>query len=158
MSIDAFLKVTGVDGESKAKGHEKWIQLQSYSFGGSNIGSAALGGGMGTGKADLQDFHFTTSMDKSVPDLMAKCLTGEHIPKAELHQVKSGGTNLTFFKVTMEEVLISSVQFAGSGDIPNCSVSFNFTKIKTEYTAQNAQGGSDGTSTQGYDIKQNVKV
>jgi type VI protein secretion system component Hcp len=41
----------------------------------------------------------------------------------------------------MSDVLISSVQLGGSADIPNASVSFNFTKIKIEYQAQNEQGG-----------------
>lgn len=159
MAFDAYLKITGVTGEAKDDKHPGWIHLESYSFGGSNVGSARLGGGMGTGKADLQDFHFTTSMDKSVPDLLVKCCTGEHIPEAKLEQVKSGGTKLVFLKVTMSDVLISSVQLGGSADIPNASVSFNFTKIKVEYQAQNEQGGADGgMTTGGFDIKQNKKI
>ena len=83
MAFDAYLKITGVTGEAKDDKHPGWIHLESYSFGGSNVGSARLGGGMGTGKADLQDFHFTTSMDKSVPDLLVKCCTGEHISRRQ---------------------------------------------------------------------------
>jgi type VI secretion system secreted protein Hcp len=151
MAFDAYLKITGVNGEAKDDKHPGWIHLESYSFGGSNVGSARLGGGMGTGKADLQD--------KSVPDLLVKCCTGEHIPEAKLEQVKSGGTKLVFLKVTMSDVLISSVQLGGSADIPNASVSFNFTKIKIEYQAQNEQGGADGgVTTGGFDIKQNKKI
>ena len=80
--------------------------------------------------------------------------------KAPLFDVKtSDGQQIKLATIKLTDVLISSVQLGGSADIPNASVSFNFTKIKIEYQAQNEQGGADGgVTTGGFDIKQNKKI
>ena len=46
---DYLLKIKTIDGESKQKGHEKWIELQSWSWGESNAGSSGLGAGRSWG-------------------------------------------------------------------------------------------------------------
>ena len=49
MPLDAFLKFEGepIDGESQQKGHDKELELESFSFGASNGGTmhTATGGG-----------------------------------------------------------------------------------------------------------------
>ena len=63
MSGDIFLKLTGADGESEKDGHKNEIEVESVSWGGSNPTSFAHGGGGGVGKVQVQDVHFTKSID-----------------------------------------------------------------------------------------------
>ena len=45
MSVDFFLKIDGIEGESQDKTHKNEIQLESWSWGQSNTGSMGAGGG-----------------------------------------------------------------------------------------------------------------
>lgn len=153
MAYDAFLKLDGIDGEVTAKGYEKWIEVFSFSWGASNSGISASGGG--AGKVSFQDIHFTSGFSKASPLLFLKCATGEHIPTGLLSLRKAGGdANASeFLKIKLEEVLVSSFSDAGAeqgDDRPLEEVSLNFTKIQMQYTAP------DGSTTEmGWDVRAN---
>ena len=69
--VDYFLKIKGVDGESTDDKHKGEIELESWSFGGTNAASFSSGGGGGAGKVSLQDFHFVKKYDKASAKLFA---------------------------------------------------------------------------------------
>lgn len=81
--FDAFLKLDGINGESTARGHEGEIELDSWSFGASNVGHAGGGGG-GEGKVVFQDFHFTSKVGKHTPQLFQHLVTSKLISKGML--------------------------------------------------------------------------
>jgi len=157
MATDNYLKVDTIEGEVEAVGFEKQIQIESYSFGASNPGSAGVGTGMGSGKVSLQDFHFVIKNGKASPALFLATAKGNHIPQAILSLRKSGGDGkpYVFTKYTFKDILISSFQTGGSkgGDGPIDQCSFNFTAITVEYFQQKADGSVSLTNTVSYDIK-----
>ena len=155
MAVDYFLKIQGVDGESKAEGHTGEIQLESWSFGETQQGSFAYGGGGGAGKVQMQDFHFTMLANKASPKLFLACANGEHIPQGILTARKAGKEQRDFLKWTFSDLLISSYQTGGqaSGDIPVESISFNFGKCEIEYREQQADGTLAGPVRAQYDLK-----
>ncbi|HYZ71955.1 MAG TPA: type VI secretion system tube protein Hcp, partial [Chthoniobacterales bacterium] len=69
MAVDMFLKINGVDGESKDKAHSKQIDVLAWSWGLSNTGSAHVGGGAGSGKVNVQDISITKWVDSASPKL-----------------------------------------------------------------------------------------
>lgn len=152
---DYYLKIEGVDGEAVSKGHEKEMQLMSWSFGASNPSSMKPGSGMGAGKVSMQDFHFTKMIDKASPILFMKLATGEHLKKATVTVAKpsSDGKSLTFMTYTFEDVLVTSWQ--NSADPLIEEVSFTFQKIMVEYKPQKADGSLDVAVKAGWDIKTN---
>ena len=160
MAFDAFLKLTGVTGDAKDSDHTGWLQLESFSFGCHNTGSAATGGGMGTGKVAMQDFSFTPNGDSGGPVLFTKCASGEHLGEGILECQKSGGTKMVFFKATFTDLLISSFSTHGGvgQEIPSTNVTFNFAKIKLEATAQKEDGSKLAPVTGGWDVKANLKL
>jgi type VI secretion system secreted protein Hcp len=56
--VDYFLKIDGIQGESPDKTHKAEVEIESFSWGETNTGTALQGGGMGSGKVQMQDFHF----------------------------------------------------------------------------------------------------
>jgi type VI secretion system secreted protein Hcp len=154
---DFYLKVDTITGEAEAKGFEKQMQIASFSFGASNSGSSTLGGGLGTGKASLQDFHFVIENGTASPQLFLAVCKGNHIPQAILSCRKTGGngTPYTYLKVTFKDLVISSFQTGGSegGGLPREQCSFNFTKITWEYFVQKNDGSVSLTNTTSYDVK-----
>ncbi len=160
MAFDAFLKIDGVDGESTDDKHKNEIEILSYSLGLSSSGSAASGGGGGSGKVQFQDFHFVSPLQKSSPRLFLGCATGEHFKKAVLTVRKAGGGQQDYYKVTMEDIIVSSFQQGGSPDgdssVPMEQVSINFAKIKLEYQTQRPDGALGETSSASWDLKKNT--
>ena len=53
MAVDYFLKLDGIQGESVDSKHKDEIQIQSWSWGASQVSSVAGPGGSGAGKADM---------------------------------------------------------------------------------------------------------
>jgi type VI secretion system secreted protein Hcp len=160
-AVDYFLKLDGIDGESHQKGHENEIELQSWSFGETNTGTFARGGGGGAGKVSMQDFHFVMEINKASPKLFQACATGKHIPTAKLTCRKAGETAQEFFKVSFTDLLVSSFQTGGASSstvVPTDQISLNFAKIEVEYAEQGADGKLKGSIKTGYDLKQGVSL
>ncbi|HEY0007061.1 MAG TPA: type VI secretion system tube protein Hcp [Pyrinomonadaceae bacterium] len=160
-AVDYFLKIEGVDGESHDSKHKGEIDLESFSWGESQTGSHAAGGGGGAGKVAMQDFHFVMRVNKASPKLMLGCATGEHFKKAVLICRKAGKEQQEFLKVTMSDVLISSYQTGGSAHgetLPMDQCALNFAKIEFEYKEQKADGSLAGPVKAGYDMKANKVV
>jgi type VI secretion system secreted protein Hcp len=159
--VDYFLKVDGVPGESQDGKHPNEIQIESFSFGATQGGSMGRDTGGGSGKVQLQDFHFVMKANKASPKLFEACATGQHIGNAILTCRKAGGEQEEFLKYTFSDLLVSSFQTGGSGGsdvIPIDQISLNFTKIEIEYKEQTAKGSVTGQVKGGWDQKKNAKV
>jgi type VI secretion system secreted protein Hcp len=156
MAFDAFIKIPGVDGESKRKGFEKQIEIGSFSLGASNPSTIGSGGGGGAGKASLSSFNFMKRTDLASPLLFQKCCEGEHFDKVVVTLNKAGGkTAVDFLKYEFEKVFIDSVQWSGSSggdDTPMESVSLSFAKFSITYTAQNDDATKGATKVGQWDL------
>jgi len=161
MAADFLLMIDGIKGESRDEKHKDGIDVESFSWGETNAGAMASGGGGGAGKVAFQDFHVSTRVNKASPLLFLACATGQHIKKAVLTVRKAGGDQQDYYTVTMTDVLVSSYQSGGSSGsdtLPVDQFSLNFAAIKFEYKAQKADGGLESAVTAGYDLKMNKKL
>lgn len=160
MAIDMFIKFEApvVKGESLDAKHKGETDVLAWSWGMSNSGSAHMGGGAGAGKVNVQDLSLTKYIDAGSTDLMLAACNGQHFKKATLYVRKAGKNPLEYVKMTMEQVLITSVSTGGSGgeDRLTENVTLNFAKVKVEYTKQKDDGSADGgPTTLGWDIAAN---
>jgi type VI secretion system secreted protein Hcp len=156
--VDYFLKIEGVDGESKDSKHEKEIELESFSWGETNTGTAGHGGGAGAGKVSPQDFHIVKRVDKASPKLFISCATGEHFTKAVLIARKAGKEQQEYLKLTFEDLIVSSYQLGGAAQsdvVPMDQVSLNFAKLEVSYKPQKPDGTLDAEVKQKYDFAAN---
>ncbi len=160
MAVDMFLKIDGCDGESADASHTDEIDVLAFSWGLTQSGSAHVAGGGGSGKVNVQDMSVTKYLDKASTVLMQKCCSGKHFPTATLVCRKAGDTPVEYFKVSMEEVLVTSVSEGGGGgeDKQTENITLNFAKVKVEYTPQKADGTADAASELGWDILKNVEM
>jgi len=160
MAVDMFVKIGNLKGESKDDKHKEEIDVLAWSFGASNSGTAHVGGGAGAGKVSVQDLSFTKWVDKTTPELMLATCNGKHFPDALLTVRKAGETPVEYIKITMTDVMITSLSSGGSGGedrlTENCTL--NFAKFKYEYTPQDAAGKGMAAVPMGWDIAANVKL
>jgi type VI secretion system secreted protein Hcp len=153
-TVDYFLKIDGIEGESRDDKHKDEIEIESFSWGETQTGSFAVGGGAGAGKVSMQDFYFTMLVNKASPALFLACAQGDHIKNAILTCRKAGKKPVEFLKFTLSNVLISSFQIGGTGGVvPTDQISLNFAKIEVEYKEQDATGKLTGSITKWFDLK-----
>ena len=156
-SVDYFLKITDIPGESADSKHKDEIDLESWSWGEANSGSHATGGGGGAGKVAMQDFHFTMRVNKASPKLFLACAQGTHIKEALLTCRKAGKEQQEYLKIKFSDLLIASYQTGGStGDVvPVDQIAFNFSKIEITYAPQKPDGSLGSPVVHNYDLKLN---
>jgi type VI secretion system secreted protein Hcp len=158
MSIDAFIKIKDVDGESVVKGHEDEIDVLAWGWGMSNAGTTHTGKGAGGGKVNVQDLSFTHAVDSSTPNLMQACATGKHFDDAVMTLRKAGETPLDYIIITLTNVIVTSVSTGGSQGEESLTenITLNFSKYKYAYQPQSSSGGAEGGAIETeYDIALN---
>lgn len=154
---DFFLKIEGVKGESQDDKYKDWIHCHSFSFGLTNTGTGGSNLGSGGGRSNIQDMHFTKTIDSASPNLFIACATGKHFSKAQVVVRRAGEKPQNYLEYELTEAYISSVTTSGheGGGLAQESVSINFSKIKMTYTPQNADGSAGAKNEKTYDIKAN---
>lgn len=153
---DIFLKIVGISGEAQDSVHRGEIELISWQWDMTQQSSMMSGSGGGAGKATINDLKFIHQIDRSSPNLMRYCLTGRHIPEAILCARKAGGTPLDFIKITMGDVVITSVKQIVHDENYYEHVALSFSRVKQEYKLQSDIGANAGTVTASFDVKENV--
>lgn len=157
MSVDMFLKIKGVDGESVDKTHAKEIDIQSWSWGMSQSGTTHTARGGGAGKVSVRDITITKLADKATPNLMKACCSGKHFPEAVITVRKAGDTPLEYVTLTMKDVLVSDVSVSGAagGDLVTETLTLNFAEFSYVYVPQKKDGGPDGKVEATFNIATN---
>ncbi|ANM29672.1 Hcp1 family type VI secretion system effector [Acidobacteria bacterium Mor1] len=153
MAVDMFLKLEGIDGESRDKAHGKEIELKAWNW---SMTQSSAGG---AGKVAIRDIVITKLADKASPNLMAMCSNGKTVPKAVLTVRKAGEDPMEYYIITLEKVRISSIATGGAegSDQLTENVTLAFNKVKVEYQPQKEDGSKDGGAVSyGWDIVANT--
>ncbi|MGV3346970.1 Hcp family type VI secretion system effector [Enterobacteriaceae bacterium LUAb1] len=160
MAQDIFIKIKGIEGESLDFAHKREIEVLRWNWSVAQPTNMHSGSGGGAGKSTVHDLYFKHYIDKSSTNILQYCLTGKHIPEAVLTVRKAGGSPLEFLKITLQELIITSVEPVGMTymPLPIEKVGLCFSRVKFEYLPQNAEGHKMGVVEMGYDIKGNATI
>jgi type VI secretion system secreted protein Hcp len=155
MPTDYFLKLDDLQGDSTDSSHPNEIVVVSWSWGQAQTGGDV---GSGAGRVDKQDLQFTAKTGKASPILFQAAASGQAFQSAVLTARKPGGAPFEYWKMTLEDVRISSYQVAGNAndDVPMDQVGLQFAKLQVTYTPQNPSTGAPGAPiTRGRDYAAN---
>lgn len=168
MAADMFLKLEGpvVNGESPDSVHKDLIEISGFNWGVTNLGTAGVGGGGGSGAANKQDLVVTKQTDKASNVLMVGCASGQHYTKATLFCRKSGGDALDYLTIEMGPsdkgaVFLSGYLVSGQGgvgEIPTEQVTINFSTLNMIYNQQAKEGSGAGPAPLGWDFGKKHKL
>lgn len=145
-ATDMFLKIPGIEGESKDSSHKNEIDVLSWGWEMSQSGTSPTGTGRGGGKANVQDLSLVKYVDKASTDLMMHCCGGKHIPEAKLTVRKAGEKPMEYLIVTMTDVVVTSVSTGGSSNDDRLTenITLNFKSVKVEYQEYDGNGNPKG--------------
>ncbi len=157
MAFDTFLKITGIEGESTAKGAEKQIEIFSFSWGASNPSTVGPGsGGISAGRVTLSSFRISKKTDKASALLFKACCTNEHKKEAVVSIRKAtGGGQEPYLTYKFSDVMVESIDWAGTSggdDTPIEAVSLAFGKVEIEYKQQDASGKLNTAGQVSWDV------
>ncbi len=161
MAADMFLKIDKIAGESIVKEHEGQIDILSWSWGMTQNGSTHTATGGGSGKVSVQDITVSKRVDRSSPNLVKWCTAGTAIKEATLYVRKAGGkTPLDYIKLSMKDVIVSSVTCSGSshGDGMDESITLNFGYFAYDYTPQESAGAGKAVVAMTWNIAKNQEA
>jgi type VI secretion system secreted protein Hcp len=153
MAVNAYLIIADRPGPSTSKTNA--IDILSFSFGASmahTIGVGSSGGESRSGRANIGDVTIMKVTDKTTPLLFDDCVTGNVLATIDLIYDKPMGDNQEdYFKIHMENALITSISLSGSNENPVESVSFAFNKVKVSYNPEE-DGALKGFIDKGFDL------
>jgi type VI secretion system secreted protein Hcp len=159
MAIDAFIKIDDLVGDSTDDKHPKEIEVLSWSWGMSQLGSTHSGTGGGSGKVSVQDLSFVKKIDSSSPNLIQMCCSGKHFTSGLLTVRKAGGkTPVEYLKIKLEDMIVSNYSTGGSGEgheVIHENITLNFAKFTVIYTPQDKAGTAMGAINACFDIQKN---
>src|ERR1700758_1843642 len=153
MAVNAYLIIDGRPGPSTSL--KDAIDILSFSFGASQtavIGVGSSGGEARSGRANLHDISVMKVVDKTTPLLFDDCVTGNYLKKVEIISDKPmGDSQEPYYKILLENALITSIQNSGSNENPVESISFAYSKIKVRYNPEE-DGDLQGFIDKGFDV------
>lgn len=163
MSTNVYLEITGEDsknkfeGNSRAEGHQKKIEVVSWSHGFSQPTTAATKSvdQQATSRANHSDLSFTKFFDNASDDLLKACWTGAQMKKAVFQCFRSSGADDTgkstmYLQITLEDLILSHYSISGGGDeLPIENVTLNYTKCEYQFIPVDFETGKaeDGKKT-----------
>jgi type VI secretion system secreted protein Hcp len=152
-----FLKIDGVAGESQDPRHVGEIEVQSFSWGESQLPPSA---GTAASRPTIQDFHIVKYLDKASPVLMLAGASGQHFRSAVLTAEKSAAAPQPYLTFTFGDLMVSSYQTEAPAEepVPVDRVSFSFGRIEMTYRPQRPDGTFDAPVTAGWDVAANHKI
>jgi len=153
MAVNAYLIIEGRPGPSTSR--QNAIDILSFSFGSSQssvIGPGSSGGAARAGRADVSNVSIMKVLDKTSPLLFDDCVTGNILTKVDIIYDKPlGDQQEEFFKIHLDNALITSHQISGSNENPTESLSFAFEKITISYNPEE-KGKLQGFIDKGFDV------
>ncbi len=136
--MDTFLRLGDIKGEATDSEHKEWIIVDNVIFRiYRSIPQGAKDQQRTKGETKLEDVSVEIEMDKAAPKIWHACVTGTHIPDAEIHYcVPVNNKNTTFKKILLTNVLVTGYQTSASSSgnrLPSLQITLSFTKIELTY-------------------------
>jgi len=155
MPSDAFLHLTGIDGDTKDPTHSGALEIEhNWNWSIHQAGTQHHFGGGGEGKAHVGDFSCTPRMDSAAAAILAHVQKGDHIDECKLVQRQAGGKQQEFLKLTMKKCLVTTFGLSGGSGV-SVSLSLNFEEYKLEVAPQLDDGELGAVKEFGYNIAKN---
>ena len=147
---DMFLKIETarqgvIKGESLDAKHTTEIDVISWSWG--MRGQTGMAGAGEGSKATLNELDVVKLVDSASTGLMASMRNNELIKKAVLTVRKAGSDPLEYFRITIQDARITTLDLQTNGVELTERLSIAFKRINVEYTPQGKDGLARGGMT-----------
>ena len=161
MTIECFLQIPGITGESTDRDFAGQIEVLSWKFGATHPGAPHVGPGGPAGRVELRDLALAKWLDRATPVLVQACCAGRHFANATLTCRRGGPSPVRYVRLNLDDVSITSVSTGGSADEGRFTeeIGLSFAKFTITYTPQRPDGSADAdVGPLGWDIRANKAI
>ena len=156
----SYLLSDKLKGGCKAKGHEDAIELLSVSHSMTlpTSYSQSREAGLSAGDPQHAPITVTYEVNTATPKITEALNKGTHLDKVEISFDKQGGAAVNFFKITLEDVVISRHDLLADpqsdNGAPILTIDLTYNKITQATTALGKDGSPAGTVASSYSVTQ----
>jgi len=155
MAVNAYLTIDTIPGPSTSRPNA--IDVLSFSWGASQTttyGTGASGQESKAGRADFNHLSIMKVTDKTTPFLFDACVNATNIGKVTLVYDKPvNNAPQDYFKITIDDVIVTSVQLSGSAENPTESVTLAYQSIEVAYAAEKDDATLDSFVPKGFSVQ-----
>ena len=138
------------------RNHDRWIELESFSWDVNNQANFAKGQGGQATQSKIHGISVTKICDKSSVILWKNCTTGKHILNGKISCLKlDGEKRVEYLRIDLTDIMVKSIKWNGVGD-ESCHErgrGIRFCRISQEYMLQSDVGDPQGAVPFGFNIQ-----
>ena len=141
-----YMQYGAIKGDVSAAGHEGWIELNSFQWGVGRTSSGPTGGSSGreVSAPSISEIVVTKPTDIATVALLREALVGEGQDVSIDFCKTDQGKVTVYLSYTLNNTMISGNAISSGGNLPEESISLNFTKFQCRDLLPGAQPGSVG--------------
>lgn len=157
-----YMKIDGLDGAVTSKGHENWIQLDSFNAGVNRHVTTEVGRVVNRDASvpSFSEVLVTKRPDKSSPLLFEKACLGNAIPEVLIDICATDSDLKPYSQYRLSKVIISRYhdQSQGQAHSGRELLHLNFVQIEKTFTARDIDNKPLSPVTAGYDLQAAEKM
>jgi type VI secretion system secreted protein Hcp len=138
-----YLRLEGVPGESIDKGHEGWIELDTFTWSVENKTSFVIGQGGQATQGQVGRITVDKLCDKASVKLFRNCTTGKHIDSGEISCLKLDGEHrIEYLHVNLKDIMVAKLDWEGRGEeaVLKEKLELEFAEFNKQYYVQKDTG------------------
>jgi type VI secretion system secreted protein Hcp len=133
VSIDGFLRIDGIDGESRDADHPGWLDVTGFEWGLSQEALPSMDGTLSAGTPTVRTARFSDVFGRASPGLFRACCTGRQIAAMTFEsRVNFGDEHFTVLRVELKDCLVTSVETGSAGEFVTEQIEVAFRSILVE--------------------------
>lgn len=132
-SLDYYLHIDAIPGESHSSAHRNWIDIDSFSWGVSHPGGDP---------AAFMPYGWTQAVDRSTPYVFLAVASGDVFSNVTMDTQRSNDVQkVVFFSMSFDNAVFTSLQMNGGQDSIGVAGELAYRKITMTYRPQDPKGG-----------------
>mgnify|MGYP003572295437 CR=1 FL=1 len=143
-----------VTGPCEKKGHEGWIEMESWGWSCAREQSGGNQVGLASGIAKFEALNFSATIGSATIAMFQKMLHGLHFDVVQIECTKNVGTTEpeAWLKLKLEHVLVTSISQSIGADEASDDIALAFSQLEMSIADQKKDGTLDTEKTFTYDL------
>jgi len=153
--MSAFIHFSNkVEGPCIKHEHEKWIEMESWSWSCAREMSGGNQVGWASGVAKFEVLEFTAPIGSATIAMFMKMLDGTHFDTVQIHCTKNTGEKFpeVWLDLKLEHVLVTSISQEIGEDEASDTIALTFSQLHMQIKDQKADGKLETAKDFKYDV------
>ena len=147
--MTTYLRLESIDGDAASRGHEKWIEVDSISWGAAAATSA--GSGRASGRVTPEPLRLTTRPGRHSPGVLRALLDGTKVPSARVERTVGGEQEATVERWELTNARVVAHTRDVADDAGTESITLEYGRVAYSVILRTASGKVGKTFTTAWD-------